>query len=406
MTYDHAPLRRQDDALQSAVVEGLSAARKSLPSRFLYDERGSKLFEQITRLDEYYPTRAESEILRDRAGDIAAFGGRGVLLIEYGAGAGVKTEILLAAFASPRLYIPIDIASDELARTATRIGNRFPGLETFPIVADFTRDFMLPRELPRGPRTAFFPGSTIGNLDRGETISFLRRVRRDVEGRGTAIIGVDLKKISTSCSRPMTIAAESQRPSTSIFSPGSIANLALIFRWTASRTRRDGMLSSARSRCISSAWRPAPSRSATGNSASARANPFIPKVRANMTSTRSRAWRRRRAGGSRTSGRIARVVSPCLVCTPRPRPELDEAQPERSHEIRVILKGDDQVGLPRQLLKSCTREGFRRAARMTRRTAKAWSEISRQGVGGKTDVHHFTDHIDPSDRGRSAQLAL
>lgn len=195
MTHDIAALRRrQDDPFQAAVIAGLSSDRKSLPSRFLYDERGSGLFEQITRLDEYYPTRAESEILRDRAEEIAEFCGRDVLLIEYGAGAGVKTEILLAALASPRLYIPIDIASDELARTATRIGQRFPGLDTFPIVADFTRDFMLPRELPRGPRTAFFPGSTIGNLDRGETISFLRRVRRDVDGRGTAIIGVDLKK--------------------------------------------------------------------------------------------------------------------------------------------------------------------------------------------------------------------
>ncbi len=195
MSLDHADLRADwDEAFRSAVVAGLSRPQKTVPSCWLYDERGSELFDEITRLDDYYPTRAETEILERRGGEIARLCGAGVLLIEYGAGAGIKTEILIEALDEPRLYVPIDIAGEVLARTASRIRDRFPQLETLPIVADFNRDFDLPLGLPFGPRTAFFPGSTIGNLDRRETAAFLRRLRRHVEGRGTAIIGVDLKK--------------------------------------------------------------------------------------------------------------------------------------------------------------------------------------------------------------------
>jgi dimethylhistidine N-methyltransferase len=195
MPFDRAVARiDQSDAFQFSVMLGLSRPQKTIPSCWLYDQRGSALFEQITRLDEYYPTTVETEILRNYAGDIAGFCGEGALVFEYGAGAGVKTEILLSALVRPVRYVPIDIAIDELARTATRIAKRFPALETFPIVADFTRDFALPRDLPPGARMAFFPGSTIGNLDRSETLGFLRRVRLHVGRRGTAIIGVDLKK--------------------------------------------------------------------------------------------------------------------------------------------------------------------------------------------------------------------
>nr|WP_296710215.1 L-histidine N(alpha)-methyltransferase [Rhodoblastus sp.] len=185
---------RWDEAFRAAVVAGLSRAQKSIPCCWLYDERGSELFNEITRLEEYYPTRAETEILLRWAGEMACFCGEDVLLFEYGAGAGIKTEILIEALDRPRLYVPIDIAGDVLAQTASRIRDRFPGLETLPIVADFNRDFELPADLPPGPRTAFFPGSTIGNLNRSETIAFLSRLHGHVEGRGTAIVGVDLKK--------------------------------------------------------------------------------------------------------------------------------------------------------------------------------------------------------------------
>ena len=132
--------------------------------------------------------------MRDHAQEIADFCGEDAVLLEYGAGAGIKTEILIGALDSPRLYVPIDIAGDFLDVTVMRMRERFPELETLPVVADFTSDFDIPRGVPRGRRSAFFPGSTVGNLDPREAKRFLSRVRGHVGWRGTAIIGVDLKK--------------------------------------------------------------------------------------------------------------------------------------------------------------------------------------------------------------------
>jgi L-histidine N-alpha-methyltransferase len=184
----------QLEAFRADVIAGLSQAQKKLPSRWLYDDRGCKLFEEITRLDEYYPTRTEAAILRDNAQEIANFCGEKAIILEYGAGAGIKTEVLIGALDRPRLYVPIDIAGDFLDKTVARIQKRFPSLETLPVVADFTNDFAIPRSVPKARRNAFFPGSTIGNLDNQETTAFLRRVRRHVGWRGAAVIGVDLKK--------------------------------------------------------------------------------------------------------------------------------------------------------------------------------------------------------------------
>jgi L-histidine N-alpha-methyltransferase len=184
----------QLEAFRADVANGLSQGQKTLPSRWLYDDHGCKIFEEITQLDEYYPTRTETSILRDRAREIADFCGEKAILLEYGAGAGIKTEILIDALDRPQLYVPIDIAGDFLDGTVERMRQRFPSLETLPVVADFTSDFDIPRGVPRGRRSAFFPGSTIGNLDPHETKQFLRRVRRHVGWRGAAIIGVDLKK--------------------------------------------------------------------------------------------------------------------------------------------------------------------------------------------------------------------
>lgn len=186
----------QREAFEADVIEGLSRTpQKTLPCRWLYDDRGSELFEDITALPEYYPTRTETAILRENAADIAAFCGPRAVLVEYGAGAGVKTEILLGALENPALYLPIDIAGDFLAGSAARIERRFPYIEIRPLVADFTDDFDLPDDLPKlTPRVAFFPGSTIGNLDRDEAVAFLRRVRSHVGPKGRAVIGVDLKK--------------------------------------------------------------------------------------------------------------------------------------------------------------------------------------------------------------------
>jgi dimethylhistidine N-methyltransferase len=184
----------QFDAFRADVLAGLSQSQKTLPSRWLYDVRGSELFERITRLTEYYPTRTETAILSEHAQEIADFCGEKAIILEYGAGAGIKTEILIDALREPRLYVPIDIAGDFLDQTVARFRRRFPDLQTRPIVADFTAAFALPAWIPGGRRVAFFPGSTVGNLNAAEVAAFLQRLRRQAGADGCAIIGVDMKK--------------------------------------------------------------------------------------------------------------------------------------------------------------------------------------------------------------------
>ena len=184
----------QHEAFRADVLAGLSQRQKTLPSRWLYDQRGSELFEEITRLDEYYLTRTETAILRRHAEEMAALCGEGAVLLEYGAGAAIKSEILIDALHAPRMYAPIDIAADFLAETVERFRDRFPDLPTRPIIADFTSDFDIPADVPARPRAAFFPGSTLGNLLPTDACALLRRMREHVGSSGKAIIGVDLRK--------------------------------------------------------------------------------------------------------------------------------------------------------------------------------------------------------------------
>src|SRR5271170_5572541 len=150
---------QQLEAFRADVAMGLSQGQKTLPSRWFYDNRGCELFEEITRLDEYYLTRTETDILRNHAREIADFCGERAVLLEYGAGAGIKTEILIDARDKPKLYVPIDIAGEFLDETVVRMRQRFPDLQTLPVVADFTAEFEIPRGVPGGRRSAFFPGS-------------------------------------------------------------------------------------------------------------------------------------------------------------------------------------------------------------------------------------------------------
>jgi dimethylhistidine N-methyltransferase len=185
---------RHVDAFRADVLTGLSQPQKCLPSRWFYDDRGCELFEAITRLEEYYPTRTETAILAQHAHELADFCGEKAVVLEYGAGAARKTEILLNALDAPLLYAPIDIAADFVEATAARVRRRFPGLKVQPIAVDFTADFEIPANVPAPRRVAFFPGSTIGNLDNSETLAFLRRMHRHVGAEGRAIIGADLRK--------------------------------------------------------------------------------------------------------------------------------------------------------------------------------------------------------------------
>jgi dimethylhistidine N-methyltransferase len=182
------------DDFRDAVVEGLSKTRKSLPCRFFYDARGSELFEQITRLPEYYPTRTEAGILARYAPEIARAVPADSVLIEFGAGSSLKTEILLDQVASRVTYVPIDVSPSALSEAAYRLEQRYPSLEVRPIVADFSQPMTLPPDLQKRPRTGFFPGSTIGNLIRPEVIGLLAAFGTALGVGSSLIIGVDLKK--------------------------------------------------------------------------------------------------------------------------------------------------------------------------------------------------------------------
>jgi uncharacterized SAM-dependent methyltransferase len=149
---------RRVSTFQGDVVAGLLKRQKAISSRWLYDDAGSGLFEAITQQPEYYPTRVETMILGKNASKIAAFASQDAVLLEHGAGTAVKTEILLHALPTPRLYVPIDIAGQCLMRTVARLHWKFPALSVTPLVADFTADFVVPAEVPGQCRIAFFPG--------------------------------------------------------------------------------------------------------------------------------------------------------------------------------------------------------------------------------------------------------
>jgi dimethylhistidine N-methyltransferase len=176
------------------VVKGLSLPRKTISCRWLYDERGSELFEEITRLEDYYPTRVETMILRERQPELRQLIGPGPILIEYGAGAGVKTELVLGALAEPQGYVPIDVAREYLFETALRMERRFRSLWVRPLERDFMSVFEMPTSMPVGRRVGFFPGSTIGNLHAADAEAFLSQMLRHVGPDGAAIVGVDLVK--------------------------------------------------------------------------------------------------------------------------------------------------------------------------------------------------------------------
>ena len=176
------------------VTEGLSNTQKSLPCQWLYDQRGSELFEEITHLPEYYPTRTETAILRAHAKQIVQGLGPNPALIEYGAGASVKTRIILDAFENLAAYIPIDVSADFLLQTAEAIRRDYPGCPVHPVIADFLSEITLPA-LPEGAnRIGFFPGSTIGNLSDIEIHQFLNRARHSLGEGSHFILGFDLRK--------------------------------------------------------------------------------------------------------------------------------------------------------------------------------------------------------------------
>ena len=185
----------EGDAFREDVLSGLSAPQKSIPSKYFYDDQGSRLFEAICEVPEYYPTRTEMTILRAHIGELALFVGPEAQLIEFGSGAGVKTRILIDQL-RPALYVPIDIAGDYLRSASAELSQRFPWLNITGLCADYTRLYDIPEfvGIPIRKKAVFFPGSTIGNLTAQEAVEFLRNTRRLVGTGGVLVIGVDLKK--------------------------------------------------------------------------------------------------------------------------------------------------------------------------------------------------------------------
>jgi dimethylhistidine N-methyltransferase len=174
--------------LKEDVIAGLSLPQKTLPPKYFYDATGSRLFERICRLPEYYVTRVELALTRANLAAIARFAGRGCELIEYGSGESLKTRLLIRAL-RPAAYVPIDISEAALAQAAGKLARAFPWLRVFPVRGDFSRPIALPRAHAR--RVVYFPGSTIGNLTPEEAHAFLA-MTRDQAGR--MLVGVDLKK--------------------------------------------------------------------------------------------------------------------------------------------------------------------------------------------------------------------
>jgi dimethylhistidine N-methyltransferase len=183
-----------DREFAASVIEGLSQPRKTLPCRFFYDPRGSELFEEITRLPEYYPTRTEIAILDAHAAEIASRVEDGAVLVEFGSGSSRKTEILLGCLPNLRAYVPIDVSESALADAKRRLINRFPALTVRPIAGDFSKPLALPPDLAKVRKLGFFPGSTIGNFSPVAAGNLLGAMRRLLAPDGQLIVGVDLKK--------------------------------------------------------------------------------------------------------------------------------------------------------------------------------------------------------------------
>jgi dimethylhistidine N-methyltransferase len=176
------------------VLAGLTASPKRLPPKYFYDSAGSALFERITRLPEYYPTRTEIDILRERAQDIAALIPAGAALIEFGSGSSTKTRIILSAAKSLNAYVPVDISAEFLREQAAALRQEYPAISMLPVAADFSKPFDLPPAVAEMPCAGFFPGSTIGNFEPHEAAAFLRHAGRILGPGASFIVGVDLVK--------------------------------------------------------------------------------------------------------------------------------------------------------------------------------------------------------------------
>ena len=184
----------QEDIL-TEVIEGLNKFPKQLPSKLFYDEKGSALFDEICKLDEYYPTRTELKIMQDNIEEMSSLLGEGTLLIELGSGSSIKIRLLLNNIPGLAGYIPVDISEQHLINTAETLKGKYPHIDIYPLIADYTKMFDIPEiRNTYDHKAVYFPGSTIGNFTRIEAKDFLGRIAEILGDNGGLVIGVDLKK--------------------------------------------------------------------------------------------------------------------------------------------------------------------------------------------------------------------
>ena len=180
---------------EQEILAGLRLPQKSISPKFFYDEAGSKLFDEICRQPEYYPTRTELGIMQRHIDDIVRLIGPHASIIEFGSGSGLKTRLLLSKLIEPAAYIPVDISREHLTKTTGALSADFPDIEMLPVCTDFTQPFTLPTpEIPPVKNVIFFPGSTIGNFSTKEATDLMRVMRSEAKDNGELLIGVDLEK--------------------------------------------------------------------------------------------------------------------------------------------------------------------------------------------------------------------
>ena len=185
----------EDQNFLSDVIRGLALPQKALQCKYFYDEVGSRLFDQICELDEYYLTRTERQIMVEHASDMANQIGAEAMLVEFGSGSSIKTRVLLDALEDPAAYVPLDISEDHLIKTARNLRQLYPQIEILPLVADFTKPFELPRSSRKPSHSAvFFPGSTIGNFLPGDASKMMKSIAAILGINGGMLIGIDLQK--------------------------------------------------------------------------------------------------------------------------------------------------------------------------------------------------------------------
>ena len=182
-----------DPAFRADVLAGLAEPIPAIPARWLYDRRGSELFDAITRLPSYYPTRTETALLTRVMPEVDALSADNCAVVELGSGSSTKTPLLLRGI-EPEAYVPVDISGDFLRESAARVDEDFPAIHVFPVEADFTKPFTLPEPVAELPKLGFFPGSTIGNFVPRSATDLLRHFR-DILGTGARLlIGMDRVK--------------------------------------------------------------------------------------------------------------------------------------------------------------------------------------------------------------------